>query len=128
MAGQERARVQRELHAGGVRDGLAQQRHHSGRGGRRRASKGTDVTRAVEHLEHKDQNLLSPDVGGGAPPNQEEEAQQQKQHPAFKESNPQLLRWMTTGLTTPPPPRSLCEKTFETAKRLKSNVSLFMSV
>lgn len=51
VAAEEGARVQRELHAGRVGDGLTQQRHHCGR--RRRASKRTDVTRAVEHLEGK---------------------------------------------------------------------------
>lgn len=61
VAGQERARVQGELHAGRVRDGLAQQRHHAGRGGRRRASEWTDVTRAVEHLRDDNKHKNSPD-------------------------------------------------------------------
>lgn len=56
VAGQEGAGVQRELHAGRVRDGLAQQGHHSV--GRRRrgavAAERTDATCAVEDLEEEE--------------------------------------------------------------------------
>lgn len=52
MAGEEGAGVQRELHAGRVRDRLTQQGHHSGCRGRRGAvTKRAHVTRAVENLQ-----------------------------------------------------------------------------
>jgi len=50
VAGEEGVGVQRELHAGWVRDGLAQQRHHSVCGV---AATRTDMTRAVEHLQEE---------------------------------------------------------------------------
>ena len=49
VAGEEGAGVQRELHAGRVRDGLTQQGHHSGCLGA--AAERTHVTRAVEDLQ-----------------------------------------------------------------------------
>lgn len=50
VAAEEGAGVQRELHAGRVRDGLAQQGHHSGCRGRRRAAQRSHVTCAVHDL------------------------------------------------------------------------------
>ena len=54
VAGEEGEAVQRELHAGRVRDGLAQQSRHSGSRRRRRAAaKRTHVTSTVENLEEQ---------------------------------------------------------------------------
>lgn len=51
VAGQEGVGVQREVHAGGVRDGLAQQHHRPGGGAAARfGAKHVHVTGAVENL------------------------------------------------------------------------------
>lgn len=57
VAGEKGAGVQRELHAGRVRDGLTQQGHHSGcRGRRGAAGKWAHVTCAVENLQKQEHN------------------------------------------------------------------------
>lgn len=54
VAGEEGEAVQRELHAGRVRDGLTQQSRHSGSRWRQRAAaKRTHVTCTVENLEEQ---------------------------------------------------------------------------
>lgn len=62
VAGEEGAGVQRELHAGRVRDRLTQQSHHSGcRGRRGAATQRTHVTRAVENLQKEKQRRTDSD-------------------------------------------------------------------
>lgn len=59
MAGEEGVGVERKLHAGGVRDGLAKQDHDSGSSwGAQFTTKGTHVTCAVENLHpHRWENI-----------------------------------------------------------------------